>query len=333
MATTLPTVLKHGDEIRIIAPSSSLAIIATSLRTIAKDRLEGDLGLKVTFSKHVEKKNKYGSSSAKDRLDDLHEAFADKNVKAIMAVIGGDNAVELLHGLKFNVIKRNPKIFCGYSDTTVLGNAIYAKTGLATFSGPSYSSFGMKRGFEYTLEAFKKATMGLVAYNVLPSVEFSDDQWYKNQNKRSFSANKGLKALKLGKAKGTIVGGNVSSLALLQGTVCMPKLENSILFLEDCAESTDATIMRQLISLFNQPGIEKLRGIVFGRFQKTNKLTHEDLKYAVSNSPIAKLNIPIIADADFGHTSPMFTFAVGGTAEISASTSSSTITFQPFVKA
>jgi len=333
MQTTFPTVLKPGDQVRVIAPSASAAIISQSVRAIALERLEGELGLKVTFGKHIEKKNKYTSTSAKDRLDDLHDAFADKNVKAILAIIGGDNCVEMLHGLKFNVIKRNPKIFCGYSDTTVLGNAIYAKTGLATFSGPFFSTFGMKRGFEYTMEAFKKAAMGTVGYEILPSSEFSDDSWYKNQNKRSFSPHKGPKALKLGKAKATIVGGNLSCLALLQGTSYMPKLENTILFVEECDESTDATVMRQLISLFSQPGIEKIRGLVFGRFQKQNKINHEDLKYVISNSPIAKLSIPVIADADFGHTSPMFTFAVGGTASISASTSSSTITFQPFVKA
>jgi len=337
MAIILPKALQAGDEVRVVAPARSMAVMTQNARAFALERMQGELGLKVTFGKHVEERDRDFSSAIESRLADLHEAFADKNVKAVMPVFGGFNSVELLGGVDFGLIRRNPKIICGYSDVTTLVNAIYARTGLVTFSGPRYSNFGMKRGFEYTMEHFKKAVMGTVRHKVHPSANWSNDSWYKDQDKREFIANQGSISLKLGKAKGTIVGGNLCSLALLQGTSNMPKLDGSILFLEEAEDNAEVTRMfflRQLSSLFQLPGAEKIRGIVFGRFEKNTKITVEDLKESIARSKaVSKLNIPIIAGADFGHTTPCFTFGIGGTAEINASTSGSSITFEPFVKA
>ena len=98
----------------------------------------------------------YMCASRDARVEDLNEAFRDENVKAILTVIGGFNSNQLLDYIDYEAIKNNPKIFCGFSDITALSNAIYAKTGVVTYSGPHYSSFGMLKGFEYSLEYFKK---------------------------------------------------------------------------------------------------------------------------------------------------------------------------------
>lgn len=151
----IPEKLKSGDEVRIVAPSRSMAILGEDCINLATKRLE-ELGLKVTFGKYVKDFDEdYMCTNAKDRAEDLNEAFRDKNVKAILTVIGGFNSNQILKYLDFEMIKNNPKILCGFSDITILLDAIYAKTGLVTYYGPHYSSFGMKKGFEYTLEKFK----------------------------------------------------------------------------------------------------------------------------------------------------------------------------------
>ncbi len=332
MATILPKALKAGDEVRVVAPARSLAVIGAETRKIAAERLQNELGLKVTFGKHVEEKDRYGSSTVEHRLEDFHAAFADKNVKAVLSVIGGFNSEELLSGIDWALIKRNPKIFCGFSDITALNNAIFAKTGLVNFSGPAYASFGMKRGFEYTLEQFKKAVMGSHRFQVLPSSNWSDDEWYMNQDKREFIPNNGLKVLKPGRAKGMIVGGNLSTLILL-GKDYMPKLAGSILFVEECNEmEMDKPYFHRMFgALTRTPGFEKIKGLVFGRFQKETKWEMEDFKELISRR-LADKNIPIVCQADFGHTTPFFTFGIGGTAELDADQNGAQLFFEPFVK-
>ena len=142
----IPEKLKAGDEVRVIAPSRSMVILGEDCKKIATQKLEA-LGLKVTFAKYVmEADSDYLCTSVEHRAEDLNEAFRDKNVKAILTVIGGFNSNQILDFIDYEVIKQNPKIFCGFSDITALSNAIHAKTGLVTYSGPHYSSFGMLKG-------------------------------------------------------------------------------------------------------------------------------------------------------------------------------------------
>lgn len=334
MATIYPKALKTGDEVRVIAPARSLALISPGCRDVAKERFQNELGLKLSFGKHVEEKDSYASSSIKSRVEDLHEAFADKKVKAILTSIGGFNSEEMIGSINWGLIKSNPKIFCGFSDITTLSNAIYAKTGVVAFVGPHYSSFGMKRGFEYTMEQFKKAVMGSHRQQVLPAANWSNDAWFMEQEKREFISNAGMRVFNPGKAKGPIVGGNLSSLVQLSRDY-LPKLEGSILFLEEChdCEIDKALLMRSFGMLVRTPGFDKIKGLVFGRFEKATKWNDEDMKELIARRPeLAKRNIPIITGADFGHTTPIFTFGVGGTAEIHADQNGAQLFFEPFVK-
>ena len=114
------------------------------------------MGLNVSFSNNCEERDIFDSSSTESRLKDIHEAFADQKVKAILTTIGGCNSIHLLKGLDYKLIKQNPKILCGYSDITTLQNAILAKTGLITFSGPHFSTFGCLQGIEYIIDYFKR---------------------------------------------------------------------------------------------------------------------------------------------------------------------------------
>ncbi len=314
MKKIYPKKLQKGDEIRIIAPSHSISIISQANRKISNDRLM-DLGLRISFSKNVEETDNFGSSSIKSRVADLHKAFLDKNIKAVFTVIGGFNCNQLLKYIDWNIIKDNPKIFIGYSDTTALQNAIFAKTGLVTYSGPAWSTFGQKLHFEYTMDYFTKCLVENDCFEITPSKEWTDDAWYMDQDRRNPIKNDGWLIINKGKATGTILGANLCTFNLLQGTEYMPNLKGSILFLEDDDTSKYVDFDRNLQSLIHLPDFKGVKGVVIGRFQKATEMASEKLIKIIKNKAELK-NIPVIANVDFGHTSPIITFPIGGEASI-----------------
>jgi len=314
MNKIFPQKLKKGDEIRVIVTSSSLGLLSEETKRIANQRLS-ELGFKVSFGKHVSEIDEFLSSSIESRIEDLHDAFLDKNVKAIFTVLGGFNANQILRYLNWDIIKNNPKIFCGFSDVTALNNSIFQKTGLVNYSGPHYSTFGQKLYFDYTLEYFKKCLLSEDNFIITPSDNWSDDAWYLNQEDRNLIKNEGYLIINEGEAEGTIIGGNLCTFNLLQGTEYFPNLSNSILFIEDDELTCPVTFDRDLQSLIHQPEFDKVKGIVFGRFQKVSKITNKQLIKIIKTKKELN-NIPIIANVDFGHTSPIITFPIGGEVKI-----------------
>lgn len=319
MNKIIPEKLKKGDEIRIIAPSRSMKILGEDVIKIAKERLE-NIGYKVSFGKNVlsSVNEDFGCGSIFDRVEDIHEAFEDKNVKAILTVIGGYNINQLLDYVDFELIKENPKIFCGFSDITALSNAIYAKTGLVTYYGPHFSSFGMIHGFDYTLKYFKEMLTESKEVIIESSNEWSDDSWYKDQENRNFIKNDGMKVINHGKAEGIIIGGNLCTLNLLQGTEYMPNEENIILFLEDDDIVKNEFVRefdRDLQSLIHSMRGKNIKGLVIGRAEKEANMT-ENKWIEIIETKKELENIPVIINADFGHTTPIFTFPIGGYASI-----------------
>ena len=122
--------LKPGDEIRVIAPSRNLTEVWHVAHHHAVDFWHKE-GFNLTFSKNSCEIGKFHSSSIASRVEDIHEAFCDPNVKMIITCLGGFNTNQLLRHLDYDLIAKNPKILCGYSDITALHNAIYAKTGIS----------------------------------------------------------------------------------------------------------------------------------------------------------------------------------------------------------
>jgi len=289
-------------------------IIRQELRDIAKSRFD-ELGLKLTFGKHVEEIDDFASSSIESRIEDLHDAFLDSNVKGVLSVIGGFNSNQLLPEIDWSIIKSNPKVFCGFSDITALNNSILAKTGLVTYSGVHYSTFGMEEYFEYSYEYFKKCLFQDTAIMVEPNSVWTDDEWYLNQHTRTPMANQGWLNINSGSADGRIVGGNLCTLNLLQGTEFMPELEGSILFIEDDEETNPVNFDCDLVSLIQQPGFSGVRGIIIGRFKLMSKVSNGLLIQIIKSKKELK-NMPVVANVDFGHTNPIITYPIGGNVEI-----------------
>jgi muramoyltetrapeptide carboxypeptidase LdcA involved in peptidoglycan recycling len=313
---TFPEKLKKGDLVRVVAPASSLGIISEENRKIANQRFE-EIGLRLSFGEHVEEMNDFHSSSIESRVADLHAAFADPEVKMIMPVIGGFNSNQLLQYLDWELIRNNPKILCGYSDITALNDAIYTKTGIVSYSGLTYSSFAEEQYFDYTLEAFKRCLFSNESFEVAPSETWSDDSWYRDQAHRNPIQNEGYLVINEGSAEATLLGGNLCTLNLLQGTEYMPELSDSILFLEDDETSEIVNFDRDLQSLIHQPGFNGVKGIVIGRFQKASKATGSLITQVIKTKRELDY-LPVIANVDFGHTQSMITYPIGGTVKVRA---------------
>lgn len=308
--------LRAGDTVRVIAPSCSRSFVMEYDNTRWIDERFTALGLQQSFGAHVDERDEFDSSSIAHRVADLHAAFTDEMVNGVLSVIGGYNANELLPYLDFDLIAEHPKVFCGYSDITVLANAIHAKTGLVTYVGPHWSSFGMRDHFEPTGQWFHDALFEH-DWQIEHASEFTDDLWFMDQDARTVLATGGPWVLNEGAAQGSVIGGNLCTLNLLQGTEWMPRLDGAVLFIEDDAAGDVHEFARQFAALLHSAAGQRLAGIAIGRFQRASGIDRALLEAVVAKHPqLAQL--PVVANLDFGHTSPMFTLPIGGTARLQA---------------
>lgn len=293
--------LKHGDEVRVIAPSRNLTEVRQDVHHHAIDFWKKE-GFNLTFSKNSREVDKFHSSSIASRVEDIHEAFLAPNVKMVITCLGGFNANQLLRHLDYDLIAKHPKILCGFSDITALHNAIYAKTGLVTYHGPHYGTFAFDREAEYTRKVFFDCVMNDMPIVVTPS-----------------EAAAKYHTIQEGACEGTIIGGNLCTLNLLQGTPYMPDMRDKVLFLEDdniMGPYFSYEFDRNLESLLQIDGADTIKGIVFGRFDESCGLTIETITDIIQDK--VPTDIPVIFGADFGHVFPMITFPIGGTAKIYA---------------
>lgn len=314
----IPPKLIEGDEIRVLAISRSLGGVVRPDEFTERDikfavgRLES-LGLKVSFGRHVYECNAHLTASSQHRLEDFHEALSDPSVKGILAVTGGIGAIQLLDGLDYDRLAQHPKIICGYSDIAYVCNAIYARAGVTTYYGPNFTSFMMRTGADYTLRGFRACLFGNSPIAVQPADRWSDDAWHKDQVHRTTYVNEGLWPIQSGEAEGLILGGSYGCLNMLQGTPYFPSLDEAILFLEHPAQGK-ATLMgldSGLRALSYQPDFRGVRGIVLGRFAQSGQVTRENLTALIGAIP-ALTHLPVAANCDFGHTTPILTLPIGG---------------------
>ena len=201
---TIPRKLKPGDRIHVVAPSRSWTSICKTpveqeSQRLSIARLES-LGLRVTLGAHVWESGPFECPSVAHRLEDLHAAFADPDIDAIITVIGGWNGNQILQGIDYDLVASNPKIFCGYSDISVFQGAFLRKANLVTYYGPHVSTFGMKHGIAYTLEGFRRGLMSTAPYRIEPSSHWADDPWFLDQEARNFIENPGHVVLQEGEA-------------------------------------------------------------------------------------------------------------------------------------
>ena len=309
----IPDKLKPGDEVRIVAPARSASDIDKGVLERAKSALES-LGLKVSFSKNAFSRNQRGCPTDDEKVEDLHEAFMDENVKCVLAAIGGFNSNQLLDKIDWQIIKDNPKIFGGFSDITILNHAILAKTELVTYALPPEDN--------YSLEYFRRCLFAdqPAEFVVQQSETFYDLPWnYDETSPRQALENNRPRVVQSGSAEGVMIGGNLCSLNLLNGTEYFPKIEGDIILCieDDSYDSIPETVERNIQSLMQQSFFRQVKAILVGRFQGESRATDGMISDIIISKNIDP-KIPVIVNLDFGHTDPKFTYPVGGKCKVVA---------------
>ena len=212
------------------------------------------MGFGVTLSKNIFDKDRYLAGSDEDKLEELHGFFSDPKIDIVMAARGGYGAIRLVHKIDYDLIKKNPKPFVGFSDVTALLLMIYRRSRIITYHGPmACSDFAEVSNF--TIENFYRALQG-------EKLQFEGNKIYNE-----------------GSAEGIIWGGNLATVVSLCGQNFIPD-EDFIFFAEDLNEPV-YKIDRMFTQLFN---IEKFKtnckGIVLGDFLEVdNKEWLEKLFY------------------------------------------------------
>lgn len=306
--------LKNGDEIRVIAPSTFMN------KTDDRGQLQraqgrlGSLGYKVTFGKYIESEFYLHTAKPEQRIEDLHDAYLDKNVKAILAYRGGWSSNDLLPLIDWDIIKSNPKPLIGFSDITALHNAIYAKTGHVGLLGPIFRTLGDNIGWEYTLNHLNALLKCEYPQELKASKEWGVDL-------EEYGPAPPWKVLSQGEAEGVLLGGNIGTFYLLQGTEYQPKFNEPFIFAIEDSDVTGADtaywMSRTLESLLQLPGFrDNLRGLIIGRFQRTSQVPEGALESVIEVKRLT--NIPVISEVNFGHTIPIVTLPIGGKVKLVA---------------
>jgi muramoyltetrapeptide carboxypeptidase len=301
-ATIKPARLKKGDLIQLVTPASPC-----SEEKIEKaiTNIEG-MGFKVKYSEAI--RLRYGHLAGTDaqRLADFHNAFADKQVKAVWCVRGGYGCTRILPHLNYALIKANPKVLIGYSDITALLNAIYQRTGLVGFHGP----VGATPFTEYNVEHINSVLIDAVSPHKIGLSQ-------KNLEKEDSSYQPYI--IRGGRAVGQLVGGNLCLLATMAGTPFQVDFKNRLVFLEDVGEKP-YRIDRMITQLLQSSNLHLAKGIILGIFEDCQPKNEEFSLSLIDTlkERLGSLNIPVLYGFSFGHIQNMCIFPVGIEASLDA---------------
>lgn len=287
-----PQKLKIGDTIGVVAPSSP--IIGNNIEELnkAKEIVEKS-GFKVKYSKNLFSNTNGYSSTAKEKAEDINEMFADKEVKMIWCAKGGNNSNSTFEYLDYELIKKNPKIICGYSDITSITNMITEKTGLVTFSGTNFKTIAT----DETDFSYKQALSRFV-----------------NGSLELGTENEEYITIQEGKTSGELIGGNLS---LIRGMVAGKyslDFTDKILFLEELGFETDPAGTSNNLYYMKQNGVfDKIKGLWIGNYEHESGISLEKI---ITDVLEGEYKFPIIKSNNFGHIERKTVIPIGTKAEI-----------------
>ena len=299
-----PRRLEPGMTVALIAPAGASNNRQQVLHAI--DVLKS-LGYKVREGKHLYRRTQYLAGTDLERAEDINWAFADTEVDAVFTLHGGYGTMRTLPYLDYEMIRSNPKVIIGYSDITGLLLALYARSGLVCFHGPcATSTFS-----EYTLAEYKKVVAEPLAPVVIgspPTMDYPEGQAERANRIMTFSP---------GKARGRLVGGNLSLVSPLVGTPYQPDYEGAILFLEDVNEAF-YRLDRLLTHLLLAGILGQVSGIVMGKFTKIPEEGNSFNLEEIIEQLLLPLGIPVVRGLLIGHVHDKTTVPLGTMAELDA---------------
>ena len=290
----IPSKLKKGDTIGVIAPSNYIEKDDLEYINASIALMEAS-GFKVKFGKYVfEDTLGYGTSPEK-RAADINWAFKDDEVKAVMCVKGGEDSNTTLDYIDYEMIKKHPKIICGFSDNTSILNAIHEKTGLVTYHGPTFKSLtSWETGYAYKqfIKTFAENTESLIMGE--PEDEYT--------------------TIQAGQATGELVGGNLSLFTKLVCGKYAVNIQDKILFLEEHGFEAAPEMVNSNIYYLKQNGVfDRIAGLWIGNYEHPSKVSIEKI---IKNAIGDEYKFPIIKSDNFGHIDKKIIIPIGTKAEI-----------------
>jgi muramoyltetrapeptide carboxypeptidase len=301
-----PPRLRFGDVVGLVAPGSpprDARAVTRAITAIAK------LGFKPRPARNVRQRLGFLAGDDTARSADLMEMFSDREVRAIFCLRGGYGAGRLLTHLDYALIRREPKIFVGYSDITALHCAFLTQARLVSFHGPMMiDGLGGSRVANFALPSLLRAIMEpKPAGSICEVID-----------------RKSIRVLKRGRAEGRLIGGNLSLLCATLGTPFQPDFRDAILFFEDIGEEP-YRLDRMLTHLLNAGLLQTVAGVAVGinagcQVEKPKKPGREyrQSMLDVLEERLGLLNVPVVVGLPFGHVPRNATLPVGLEATLDA---------------
>jgi len=291
-----PPPINKGDTIGLVAPAGSL--VSKENFTEGVQILEKK-GFKVKFNRKLLNTRGYLAGSDQERADEFNKLWADPEIKAVVAARGGYGCLRMIDLIDMKQIRKHPKILIGFSDLTVLLNAILKKTGMVTFHGPVVTTLA-------SIDKQSKTSF----FNILTG---KTPELIKPAK---------VEVLKAGKAKGVLLGGNLATLVHMLGTPHESPWNNTILFIEDIGESP-YRLDRFLTHLYQAKRLQKIKGLILGTFTDDDRKENGAMQKAV-HERIAELfkntDIPVWENFPTGHSRRNLTLPIGEMVEMDSAT-------------
>jgi len=299
-----PKVLHNGDTIGVISPASPSFKRSDVLR--GKETLQ-QWGYRVELSKNLNISKGFTAGTDRERAHDFNEMFARKDINAVFVTQGGYGSARMLRYIDFDLVRKNPKIFIGFSDITSLHAAIHKYSGLITFHGPGMSRYNPEDLSEYTRKSLLKT---LTTTEPVGAIRLADEK-------------KWIDTIYPGQCEGPLIGGNLTLLCATLGTPYEIDTRGKILFIEE-VETEPWIIDHMLTHLINAGKLEQAAGIVVGECVECTPKKHEPGYYVdksledVLFDLIEPLRIPAIHGLPIGHSKDLATLPIGVRAQLDA---------------
>lgn len=299
-----PEALRKGDTIGIVSPASPSENKSEIIR--AAEMLE-EMGYKIVIGKHVNRQKGFVAATEAQRAEDINTMFGDDHIDAVFVTQGGYGSAQIVNQLNYEVIRKNPKIFTGFSDITSLHLAIGKFAGVVTFHSPGMARFNREDLTQYTKEHF---------FNAVSSAEPLGEI-------RPANPGKWLNPIVSGICEGEIIGGNMTLVCASLGTPYEIDCKGKILFLEEV--DTEPWIVDHMLSHLRNAGkLEDAAGFLIGECSNCVPLAHNPGYYCdisledVLNYYLQPLGKPALYGLPLGHTEDMATLPMGVTGRLNA---------------
>lgn len=321
-----PKRLQAGDTVAAITLSSGLAAIYPHVYETAKKNLEDIFGLKVITTPHALKDEDWIYNNPKERAEDLHWALENPEVKGIISMIGGNESVRILPYLNHDLIRKHPKVFVGFSDTTIQ-HVAFLNAGVTSFYGPSIlAGIAYIRAYPYMLESFRRVLFEGYTGTLQTAPHWSEtfldwgtpDYGAKAHEAPGLQAGEGWQWLQGDKrVEGQLIGGCIEVLEMLKGTQWWPKSElfqNAVLYLETSEEVPVPTRIEEWLRNYGSQGVlNSISALLFARPCGYTPEMKEEVQQNILKvlKEVGREDLPVVANMDIGHTTPLMTLPNG----------------------